>query len=70
MSQLEAFRAEVEGFLARAKMKPTRFGMEAVRDPNFVRDLRKGRAPSMATADRVLSFIRAQKLAPETADAA
>lgn len=58
MSQLERFRTEVEEYLDRTKMLPTQFGRDAVRDPNFVRDLRQGRAPGLSTVDRVLSFMR------------
>jgi predicted transcriptional regulator len=58
MSQLEAFRNEVESYLSRAGVLPTQFGKDAVNDPNFVRDLRSGRSPSLSTVDRVLSFIR------------
>lgn len=58
MSQLEAFRNEVEAFLARTQMKPTLFGREALGDPNFVADLRARRAPSLATVDKVMAFIR------------
>lgn len=57
MSQLEAFRARVEAYLAKAGVTPTQFGKDAVNDPNFVRDLRGGRAPSLVTVDKVLQFI-------------
>lgn len=33
----------VNAFLARHDLAPTRFGREAVKDPNFVADLRDGR---------------------------
>ncbi len=53
----EHFLARVESCLAATGMKPTDFGREAVGDPGFVRHLRRGRSPSLATADRVLAFI-------------
>jgi predicted transcriptional regulator len=58
MSQLQAFRNEVESFLRRANVRPTQFGKDSVNDPNFVRNLRAGRSPSLSTVDRVLAFIR------------
>jgi predicted transcriptional regulator len=58
MSQLEAFRNDVESYLERAGVLPTQFGKDAINDPNFVSDLRSGRSPSLSTVDRVLSFIR------------
>lgn len=61
MSQLEAFRTAVESFLDRAKITPTQFGRDAVGDPSFVPDLRGGRAPSLATVDKVLAFIRSRE---------
>lgn len=58
MSYLDDFRAEIEGFLARTGMSPTRLGKEAVGDPRFVFDLReKGRAPSARLMDAVTAFM-------------
>ena len=53
----EQFLAEVEAFLAASRMKPTDFGREAVGDPSFITHLRRGRSPSLATADKVHAFI-------------
>ena len=36
---------------------PTRFGREALGDPSFVRDLKRGREPNAATVARVEAFI-------------
>jgi len=58
---LQRFRADVEDFLTSTGMAPTVFGREAVRDPNFVFELREGRAPNLALVDRVMSFMRDQK---------
>ena len=63
------FLHQIETFLAKAEMTPTRFGIDAVRDPNFVHDLRKGRVPSIKKAGDVLDFIATWKPA-EKADAA
>lgn len=53
----EQFCAEVESFLERASMDPTKLGKDALNDPNFVFDLREGRSPSARTIDKVRSFI-------------
>jgi predicted transcriptional regulator len=68
MSQLEAFRNEVEAFLARSKMSPTQFGKDALGDPSFVFNLRGSRSPNLATVDKVLGFIRSKE--PQSAEAA
>lgn len=49
---------EIERHLNRSDMKPTRFGRDAVRDPRFVFDLRRGREPRPATVERVRSFLK------------
>lgn len=61
------FLSQIEGFLRRTGMSATRFGMLAVRDPQFVHDVRSGRAPSLATVDRVLAFIAMQDALGRTA---
>jgi len=40
---------EVEKFLNRSQTAPTRFGRDAVGDPRFVFDLRRGREPRPTT---------------------
>lgn len=52
------FRERVEAFLDASGFKPSEFGRQAVGDRSFVLNLRRGRSPTLATADRVLSFIR------------
>ena len=51
------FRTRVEAFLSASGFKPTEFGRQSVGDPSFVLGLRRGRSPTLATADRVLAFI-------------
>jgi hypothetical protein len=51
------FREQVEAFLKAHRVKPTEFGRQAVGDPSFVLALRRGRSPTLATADKVLSFM-------------
>jgi 2,4-dienoyl-CoA reductase-like NADH-dependent reductase (Old Yellow Enzyme family) len=53
----DQFITEVEDFLEATRMKATDFGRESMGDPNFVRHLRKGRSPSLLTADRVCAFM-------------
>ena len=58
----EQFRREVEAFLERSDFKPTEFGRQAVGDPSLVLNLRRGRSPTLVTADRILAFIRANEV--------
>jgi hypothetical protein len=51
------FREQVEAFLEAHGFKPTEFGRQAVGDPSFVLGLRRGRSPTLVTADKVLSFM-------------
>lgn len=65
MSYLDDFRAEIEAFLVRTGMSPTRLGKEAVGDPRFVFDLReKGRAPSARLMDAVTAFMATHGATP------
>lgn len=58
MSHAETFLAEVDSFLSRSGMSPSAFGREAINDPNFVSDLKKGRMPSLGLVDRIHDFMR------------
>tara|TARA_Y100000310_G_C20185972_1_gene580304 strand:+ start:382 stop:570 length:189 start_codon:yes stop_codon:yes gene_type:complete len=58
MGQHQQFVNEVEGYLAATKMNPTRFGREAISDPNFVFELRRGRSPVSRTMDKVREFMQ------------
>lgn len=40
-------------------MSPTALGMRAVGDPSLIRQIERGRSPSLRTADRVLAYIAA-----------
>jgi hypothetical protein len=62
MMTSDDFRQKVDRFLERTGMSATRFGKEAVGDPNFVFDLRAGRAPTLRMAERVSIFMRDAKL--------
>lgn len=48
---------EVEKFLRKSDVPPTRFGREAVGDPRFVFDLRNGRDPRPTTIARVRAYL-------------
>jgi 2,4-dienoyl-CoA reductase-like NADH-dependent reductase (Old Yellow Enzyme family) len=48
---------DIEHFLRRTRMATTRFGREAVGDPNFVSNLRDGREPRRATVRRVRAYL-------------
>ena len=61
MSDLEAFKSEVEAFLAEARIAPSRFGTAACGDSAFVIDLRNGREPRFSTIERVRSYMREQR---------
>jgi hypothetical protein len=67
MLTTDILKSLVERYLDRTGKSPTQFGREALRDPNFVFDLRGGRKPNLETANKVLEFIGALK--PERADA-
>lgn len=49
---------EIEKFLRRAEVAPTRFGRDAVGDPRFVFDLRRGREPRDRTVKRVKAYLQ------------
>ena len=52
---------EVEKFIRSQDIAPTRFGRDAVGDPRFVFDLRRGREPRPSTVDRVRQFLEAAR---------
>jgi len=49
---------QVERYLRRSGMPPSRFGREAVGDPRFVHDLRLGREPRPKTTARVAAWLK------------
>ncbi len=57
----EQLLADIEAFLKKRKMFATDFGKLALGDPNLIADMRKGRSPSMKTADKVRDFMKAKK---------
>lgn len=69
MTTRAEFLAEIEAHLSQTRTSATRFGREAVRDPRFVHDLRKGnRSPSIDMVDRVRTYIRLSAEASEAVE--
>ena len=59
MSAQDELLTEVEAFLTRTGMRPTAFGLNAVGDGNFVKELRDGvREFRRAKIEKARSFIR------------
>lgn len=49
---------KIEAFIARHGMAETRFGRDAVRDPNLLSDLRAGqRLPGLTKLNRIADFM-------------
>lgn len=57
----EQFRDRIEAFLRGSGCKATELGRQAIGDPSFVLNLRRGRSPTLSTADKVLAFIAASE---------
>ncbi len=47
----------IERYMRARHMPPTRFGREAVGDPNLIAQLRDGRELRSATAQRILDYL-------------
>ena len=58
----EQFSTELHAFLSDSGLSPSALGMKAVGDPNLMREIERGRSPSLRTADRVRAFIAGYKL--------
>lgn len=58
---------QIERFLDRTGMPPTKFGRLAAHDPRFVLDLRQGREPRSALSSRVEHFMNTY--APQASEA-
>lgn len=53
----------IERHLRRTGLPPTRFGREAIGDPRFVMDLRRGREPRPRTIAKVVAYMAQQDAA-------
>jgi len=60
----QAFLTDIEQYLAEAAIDPTTLGKQALGDPSFVFDLRKGRSPSTRTINRVREWMRKPDAVP------
>lgn len=69
MAKHEEFRDQVEAFLGRHNIGAATLGSQALKDPKFVSDLRRGRSPSLRTMDRVTAWMTDYETGPG-ADAA
>lgn len=49
---------EIEKFLRKSRVAPSRFGRDVVGDPRFVHDLRRGREPRDRTVERVRAYLQ------------
>lgn len=47
----------IERHMRRRRMSPTRFGREAIGDPNLLMQLRDGRELRVATAQRITDYL-------------
>jgi 2,4-dienoyl-CoA reductase-like NADH-dependent reductase (Old Yellow Enzyme family) len=55
----------IEAYLKRSRVSATRFGREALRDPQLVHDLRCGRTVRGATRRRIEAYLAAREAALE-----
>ncbi len=51
--------SRIEAHLRRTGLTPTRFGRDAVRDPRFVHDLRRGREVGAKLTARIAAYLEA-----------
>jgi sulfate adenylyltransferase subunit 2 len=65
----KSFLSEIEHFLTGAGVEPTTLGKQALADPSFVFDLRKGRSPSTRTINKVRTWMQQQAKADAQAPA-
>jgi sulfate adenylyltransferase subunit 2 len=63
----QTFLAEIERHLTQKNLEASAFGKQALGDPNFIFDLRKGRSPSTRTMDKVRAFMAAAPAAQASA---
>ena len=55
----EQFNTRLNAFLGSTGLRPTTLGMQALGDPSLLRQIERGRSPSLRTADRILAFMAA-----------
>jgi sulfate adenylyltransferase subunit 2 len=62
----DQFLNDINAFLTESGYEPTVVGKQAMGDPNFVFDVRKGRAPSARTMDKVRDWMASERASVET----
>ncbi len=65
----DQFLSDIDAFLGESGYEPTVLGKQAMGDPNFVFDVRKGRAPSARTMDKVKDWMSEERSNLETKSA-
>lgn len=50
--------AQIDAFLSRQRMKPSRLGRDAFGEPQFVKEIKEGRMPGLATLLKLSAFMR------------
>lgn len=58
MTEREKLLHDIEAFIARAAMSPTKFGLLAMNDPALMKRLRAGGDVRTLTAHRIRTFIK------------
>lgn len=58
MITVAEFLSRIERFIARKGLTESAFGKNALGDPNFVLELRRGRSPHLRTIERVERYMR------------
>ncbi|MCS0459504.1 hypothetical protein [Rhizobium favelukesii] len=59
MTEIDAFKDQVEKFITEREITPTQFGKQFAGDPLFVFQLRDGREPRTQTRQRILAAMEA-----------
>jgi hypothetical protein len=70
MLTVDSLIPAIEAHLERTKMSETAFGLAAVGDPNFIRDVRAGREPRRRMIRKVEAYIDGRPTAPQQREAA
>lgn len=61
MALAKTLLEEIEVFLARSNLTPTKFGIAAINDGHLVANLRRGQSITLRTADRVRTYMRLEQ---------
>lgn len=64
----EQIVANIDAFLDRHGMKPSRLGRDATGEPDLVRSIRGGRSPSLETLNKLAAFMADYDKANNPAD--